>query len=40
MLLGVLGMLFDLEDDITVIGKAVNGEEACTLIQQLKLDVV
>ena len=40
MLLGALRMLLNLEDDMTVIGEAVNGEEALMLIQQLKPDVV
>ncbi|MGM7634959.1 response regulator [Bacillus sp. Hm123] len=39
MLLGALGSLLNLEDDMEVIGQAANGEEAITLVQQLKPDV-
>jgi two-component system response regulator DesR len=34
MLLGALGSLLNLEDDMEVVGKAINGEEALTLVQQ------
>jgi two-component system, NarL family, response regulator DesR len=34
MLLGALGSLLNLEDDMEVVGKASNGEEALTLVQQ------
>ena len=39
MLLGALGSLLNLEDDMEVVGKASNGEEAITLVQRLKPDV-
>jgi len=39
MLLGALGALLDLEEDMEVIGKAKNGEEALSLAKQLKPDV-
>lgn len=39
MLLGALGSLLDLEDDMTVVGMAGNGEEALTLVQQLQPDI-
>lgn len=39
MLLGALGSLLDLEDDMKVIGKAENGEEAVRLVKELKPDV-
>jgi len=39
MLLGALGSLLDLEDDMEVVGKAKNGVEALQLIQQLKPDI-
>ncbi|WP_338754441.1 response regulator transcription factor [Bacillus sp. FJAT-52991] len=39
MLLGALGSLLNLEEDMEVIGQAANGEEAITLVQQLKPDV-
>lgn len=39
MLLGALGSLLSLEDDMDVVGKASNGEEAVSLVKQLKPDV-
>jgi two-component system, NarL family, response regulator DesR len=39
MLLGALGSLLSLEDDMEVVGKASNGEEAVTLAEQLMPDV-
>lgn len=39
MLLGAFGSLLSLEDDMEVIGKAQNGEEALELITRLKPDV-
>ncbi|WP_173918264.1 response regulator transcription factor [Halobacillus sp. Marseille-Q1614] len=39
LLLGALGSLLDLEDDMEVIGTAKNGEEACELVKELKPDV-
>lgn len=39
MLLGALASLIDLEDDMQVVGKASNGEEALQLVKQLKPDV-
>ncbi|WP_409304962.1 response regulator [Peribacillus sp. SCS-155] len=39
MLLGALGSLLNLEEDMEVIGKASNGEEAVTLVQRLLPDV-
>ncbi|ANY66868.1 DNA-binding response regulator [Paenibacillus sp. BIHB 4019] len=39
MLLGALASLLDLEDDMTVVGKAGNGEEAITLVQLHKPDI-
>jgi len=39
MLLGALASLLDLEDDITVIGKATNGEEAVQLVHSLQPDI-
>jgi two-component system response regulator DesR len=39
MLLGALGSLLSLEDDMEVIGKANNGSEAVALVNQLKPDV-
>ena len=39
MLLGVIGSLLNLEEDIEVIGQARNGEEAITLVNRLKPDV-
>ncbi|WP_078410398.1 response regulator transcription factor [Priestia abyssalis] len=39
MLLGALGSLVNLEEDMEVVGKASNGEEAVALVQQLKPDI-
>lgn len=39
MLLGALGSLLDLEDDMEVVGKAHNGEEVLTLVHELNPDV-
>jgi two-component system, NarL family, response regulator DesR len=39
MLLGALGSLLNLEDDMEVVGKANNGEEAIQLVKQYKPDV-
>ncbi|TNJ62239.1 response regulator transcription factor [Paenibacillus hemerocallicola] len=39
LLLGALGALLDLEDDLEVVGGASNGVEAIELIQRLKPDV-
>ena len=39
MLLGALGSLFDMEDDIEVVGKAANGEEALKLVENLNSDI-
>ncbi|GLY11069.1 response regulator transcription factor [Bacillus badius] len=39
MLLGALGSLLSLEEDIEVVGKASNGEEAIALVQQLNPDI-
>jgi len=39
MLLGALGTLLDLEEDMEVVGKAGNGEEALTLIKKRQPDI-
>ncbi|ARI75726.1 response regulator transcription factor [Halobacillus mangrovi] len=39
MLLGALGALLDLEEDMEVVGQANNGEEAFQLVKELKPDV-
>jgi two-component system, NarL family, response regulator DesR len=39
MLLGTIGTLLDLEEDIKVVGQACNGEEALSLIHELQPDV-
>jgi two-component system, NarL family, response regulator DesR len=39
MLLGALGSLLNLEDDMEVVGKASNGEEAVALVQQFQPDI-
>lgn len=39
MLLGALGSLLSLEDDMEVIGQAANGEEAVALVRKLEPDI-
>ncbi|WNS77488.1 response regulator transcription factor [Bacillus sp. DTU_2020_1000418_1_SI_GHA_SEK_038] len=39
MMLGALGSLLNLEDDMEVVGKASNGEEAIALVKHYKPDV-
>ncbi|SDL10427.1 response regulator transcription factor [Lacicoccus qingdaonensis] len=39
MLLGALGSLLDMEDDIEVAGKAADGEEALKLVEELNPDI-
>ncbi|MDZ5473920.1 response regulator transcription factor [Bacillus sp. 31A1R] len=39
MLLGALGSLLNLEDDMEVVGKASNGEEAVSLVHQHQPDI-
>lgn len=39
LLLGALGSLIDLEEDMEVVGKAKNGEEAIQLVRQHKPDI-
>ena len=39
MLLGALGSLLNLEDDMEVVGQACNGEEAIALVQKFKPDI-
>ncbi|MDP4084806.1 MAG: response regulator transcription factor [Bacillota bacterium] len=39
MLLGALGSLLNLEEDMEVVGQASNGEEAIKLVQQFQPDV-
>ena len=39
MMLGALGSLLDLEDDLEVVGMASNGEEAIRLVEELNPDV-
>ncbi|AMM95021.1 response regulator transcription factor [Peribacillus simplex] len=39
MLLGALGSILDLEEDMEVVGKASNGEEAMNLVNRLKPDI-
>ncbi|WP_391206269.1 response regulator [Psychrobacillus sp. L4] len=39
MVLGALGSLLDLEEDMEVVGKANNGEEALQLIHQFQPDI-
>ncbi|MDQ0253485.1 two-component system response regulator DesR [Evansella vedderi] len=39
MLLGALSALLDLEDDMTVVGSASNGEDAVKLVQEHKPDI-
>ncbi|WP_438313701.1 response regulator [Sporosarcina sp. FA9] len=39
MMLGALGSLLNMEDDMEVVGKAKNGEEAVQLVRELEPDV-
>jgi two-component system response regulator DesR len=39
MLLGALGSLLDLEEDMEVVGKASNGEEALSLVKKYQPDI-
>ncbi|HZH60797.1 MAG TPA: response regulator transcription factor [Metabacillus sp.] len=39
MLLGALGSLLNLEDDMEVVGKASNGKEALALVKELQPDI-
>ncbi|MDN7243291.1 response regulator transcription factor [Planococcus sp. N028] len=39
MMLGALGSLLDLEEDMEVVGKASNGEEAITLVEKHQPDI-
>ena len=39
LLLGALGSLLDLEEDMEVVGKASNGEEALSLVKRLQPDI-
>lgn len=39
MLLGAFGSLLNLEEDMTVVGQASNGEEAVALVRELQPDV-
>jgi two-component system, NarL family, response regulator DesR len=40
MMLGALGVLLELEDDLTVVGTAVDGDEALRLVESLAPDVL
>jgi two-component system response regulator DesR len=40
MMLGALGVLLELEDDLTVVGTAVDGDEALHLVESLVPDVL
>ena len=40
MMLGALGSLLDLEEDMEVVGKATNGEETIDLVKKLQPDIV
>ncbi|MBN6886827.1 two-component system, NarL family, response regulator DesR [Cytobacillus horneckiae] len=39
MMLGALGSLLNLEDDMEVVGQAANGNEAVSLVQKLQPDI-
>ena len=39
MMLGALGSLLNLEEDMEVVGKSRNGEEAIALVQKLQPDI-
>ena len=39
MMLGALGSLLNMEDDMEVVGKAKNGEEAVALVKEHQPDV-
>ncbi|GAE94953.1 two-component system response regulator [Gracilibacillus boraciitolerans JCM 21714] len=39
LLLGALGALLDMEDDMEIVGKAANGEEVITLVEKKNPDV-
>jgi two-component system response regulator DesR len=40
MMLGALGVLLELEDDLAVVGSAANGDEALQLVESLRPDVL
>ena len=39
MMLGALGSLLNLEEDMEVVGKSSNGEEAISLVHELQPDI-
>jgi two-component system response regulator DesR len=39
MMLGALGSLLNLEEDLEVVGKSSNGEQAIELVHQLQPDI-
>ncbi|MFB8735457.1 response regulator [Bacillus sp. SL00103] len=39
MLLGALGSLLDLEDDMTVVGKGTNGQDAIDFAKKHPVDI-